>query len=350
MKGLDARSLRADLVAFAEDARAHGGGVRIEPLSGSGPRLAPAASGFAGALAAASMGRTIPRDWRVASYSWLAKGAESERPDHDQQIGDLEAGPEETEAQPADEVFELTRGTRAGHFLHALFERLDFAAGTPAEVRGAALELLGRYGLERRWEPVVSRTVERVLDTPLDGTGLRLRGVERAQRLDELEFHFPLAALSPVDLHRALAPFPAYRHAAEGLAFEAVRGLMKGFIDLVFRAGGRWYLVDYKSNHLGNRLEDYDHAGLTRAVRGHRYDLQYLIYTVALHRYLGLRQADYDYDDHFGGVYYLFLRGMRPEHGPVYGVFSDRPEGAVIEGLDGLFARADPSAGGGASQ
>jgi exodeoxyribonuclease V beta subunit len=346
MKALDAAGMRADLDAFAEDVRAHGGGVLIEDLNGGVPSPTPPRPGSGQGLSAAVMARRVPRDWRVASYSWLVDGAESERPDYD---GWLE-GPGPQPLAPAekseDEVFDFPRGTRAGHFLHALFERLDFIEATGGDLRATAMELLGRYGFDRRWAPVVSRIAERVLETPLDGAGLRLRGIGRRQRLDELEFHFPLTALGPGGLQEALAPFTRYRDAAHGLAFDAIRGLMKGFIDLVFRDGRRWYIVDYKSNHLGNRLEDYDHAGLRRAMRRHRYDLQYLIYTVALHRYLLLRLPQYDYDSDFGGVYYLFLRGMRPEHGPAYGVYADRPDRAAVEALDVLFDAGHPSRGG----
>jgi exodeoxyribonuclease V beta subunit len=69
----------------------------------------------------------------------------------------------------------------------------------------------------------------------------------------------------------------------------------------------------------------------------HRYDLQYLIYTVALDRYLRHRLRDYQYERDFAGVYYLFLRGMRPEHGPRFGVYHDRPEAGLVEALDRLF-------------
>jgi len=121
------------------------------------------------------------------------------------------------------------------------------------------------------------------------------------------------------------------------LHFDPVRGLLKGFIDLVFRHRGRFFIVDYKSNHLGDRFEDYGPANLKAAVAAHNYDLQYLVYTVALHRHLKLRLADYDYRRHFGGVYYLFLRGMHPKRGASGGVFYDLPDLALIEALDRLF-------------
>ncbi|MBA1331322.1 hypothetical protein QQ73_09210, partial [Candidatus Endoriftia persephone str. Guaymas] len=113
-------------------------------------------------------------------------------------------------------------------------------------------------------------------------------------------------------------------------------GLMRGFIDLVFQHQGRFYLADYKSNHLGNRPEEYHCEALEQAMQAHRYRLQYLIYTLALHRYLRQRLPDYDYQRHFGGVYYLFVRGIRP--GSRHGIFYDRPPLALIEALDRLCA------------
>jgi exodeoxyribonuclease V beta subunit len=118
-----------------------------------------------------------------------------------------------------------------------------------------------------------------------------------------------------------------------------VDGLMHGYIDLVFNAGDRFFISDYKSNHLGPNYDDYRSDNLAAAMLEHRYDLQYLIYTVALHRYLGARKPDYRYDEDFGGVYYLFLRGMHPSRGTESGIFFIRPPRELIEGLDVCFGR-----------
>lgn len=110
---------------------------------------------------------------------------------------------------------------------------------------------------------------------------------------------------------------------------------MKGFIDLVFEWQGRLFIVDYKSNYLGKRVEDYGPTVLAKAIAESSYDLQYYIYTVTLHRYLMKRlQDNYDYDRYFGGVFYLFIRGMKPERGPKSGVYFDRPSKERIEALD----------------
>jgi exodeoxyribonuclease V beta subunit len=125
------------------------------------------------------------------------------------------------------------------------------------------------------------------------------------------------------------------------LVLAPARGFIRGFVDLVFEFERRYYLADYKSNWLGNRHEDYAPAQLAAAMSEAFYDLQYLLYTVALHRYLRLRIRDYDYDRHFGGVYYLFVRGMQPQHGCSSGVYATRPEKVLIERLDALLARTE---------
>ncbi|MCI5227639.1 MAG: hypothetical protein D3918_13510 [Candidatus Electrothrix sp. AX2] len=109
---------------------------------------------------------------------------------------------------------------------------------------------------------------------------------------------------------------------------------MVGFIDLVFSMHGRYYLADYKSNYLGNQPTAYQQPQLQAAMLEHRYDVQFLIYTLALHRFLRGRIKTYQYDEHFGGVFYLFLRGMHPTYAPGTGVFAARPPFALINALD----------------
>ena len=109
---------------------------------------------------------------------------------------------------------------------------------------------------------------------------------------------------------------------------------MKGFIDLVFRHENRFYIVDWKSNLLGETTAHYSSDALKRVMHTQYYVLQYHLYVLALHRYLKMRIRDYRYETHFGGVFYLFLRGIDPKKGPEYGVFRDRPESGLIDALD----------------
>jgi exodeoxyribonuclease V beta subunit len=317
-------------------------------------------------LAAAVFARRIDDRWRVSSYSALVRGDDGEQPDYDPSDPQRIATPPLDEGQPAgelavpvladpggDALFDLPAGSRAGQFLHEIFEQIDFTEDDDEGLNAVVAAQLARYGglsntddPEHDWSATVVALVTGVLDTPLDSTdGLRLRDIPLVDRLTELEFHFPVADLDPGRLRRALSASPDYVDSVRGLGFAPLRGLMRGFIDLVFRYQGCYYIVDYKSNRLGRELAAYDHAGMGRAIREHRYDLQYLSYRLALHRFLGRRLADYDYRRDFGGGYSLFLRGMRPAQGPAYGVWHDQPPLHTIEALDELFRGDKPGEG-----
>jgi exodeoxyribonuclease V beta subunit len=113
---------------------------------------------------------------------------------------------------------------------------------------------------------------------------------------------------------------------------------MKGFLDLLFEHGGKFYVCDYKSNHLGDTLNRYTPEAIAGAMSHGHYYLQYHLYILAVHRHLQRTLPKYDYDHHMGGAVYLFLRGMGPiqaEGQP--GVFFEKPPKARIEALSVLL-------------
>ena len=167
-----------------------------------------------------------------------------------------------------------------------------------------------------------------------------MRKVSHQNRLNELNFDF---ALDHIDIDR-LNHFMQSRSAQPLQAITNANfcGLITGIIDLVFEHQGRYYVADYKSNFLGRKLQDYAPDKLQQAMLDRRYDLQSLLYSLALHRLLAQRLVDYDFETHFGGSYYLFLRAMRPAHGTDYGVHFDRPDQESIEAFDALFGFTPP--------
>lgn len=285
-------------------------------------------------LAARSFERILRDSKRVTSFTGLAHDRPIEAPDYD--AADRPAEPD----MPVSgrDIFAFPRGAHAGKCLHAIFEHVDFANCPRRLLEQIVTRDLAAHGFDTQWTRAVSDMVQAVLATPLEDDGaLRLANVTRSQRLDELEFYYPICELSDRAIREVLLAwgFPdEVRQRIGSLAFSPVQGYMRGFIDLVFEQGGRYYLADYKSNWLGATVEAYGEPQLVKAMAREAYYLQYLVYCVALHRYLGTRLAGYRYDSHFGGVHYLFLRGMRPEHGSRYGVYSDRPAEDLIEALD----------------
>ncbi|HEY5512681.1 MAG TPA: exodeoxyribonuclease V subunit beta [Geomonas sp.] len=277
---------------------------------------------------------SVARDWRVASFTSLATRQHhaAELPDRDE--GSRTEGGDTAGVDPAG-IFAFPRGAKAGIFLHEIFERLEFRS-PPEALPPLVADLLERHGFEAQWCGAVCSMVLSVLRAPMGKEGFALESIGMDRRFTELEFFFPLAPITSERLRDAVSRFTGEAFPVDmaglfsRLSFTPVRGMLRGFIDLVVEQGGRYYILDWKSNHLGNRAEDYDGPGMRREMEQSLYPLQYLLYTVALDNYLRLRIPGYDYDEHFGGIFYLFLRGV---DGKGNGVFADRPPKRFIEEL-----------------
>lgn len=120
------------------------------------------------------------------------------------------------------------------------------------------------------------------------------------------------------------------------LDFTPVKGMLTGVIDLVFCWQNRYYLLDYKSNRLGEDSSAYTKEAIEQAMIQHRYELQYQLYTLALHRYMRHRLVNYDYQRDFGGIFYLFIRGIELNL-PIESIYTYRPDISLINKLDQMF-------------
>jgi exodeoxyribonuclease V beta subunit len=288
----------------------------------------------------------IPADWGLASFSGFTSGSweRMAHPDRDA----LSVEEPVVGLEPTQTIFSFPKGAKAGTCLHAIFEDLDFAEDAPGAVLALVERQLARHGFEPSWRDPVAGMVDNVLGARLLGAGndFRLRHLGCEDRLVELEFHLPIGRVTREGLRSVFAEHGGPDLPADidvhmrALEFRPVRGLLKGFVDLVFHHGGRYYLLDWKSNHLGDGVEHYGPEALQQALAHHFYHLQYHLYAVALHRYLRNRLPGYRYEAHFGGAVYVFLRGVGPDGEGNNGVFRAQPPGSVIDALDQYFAGA----------
>ncbi|WP_439258221.1 exodeoxyribonuclease V subunit beta [Lonepinella sp. BR2271] len=222
-------------------------------------------------------------------------------------------------------------GAKVGTVLHSFLEKINFNQAVSPEL---AAKYCQRLGLDESWQAPFMQWISRILQTPLLADGFSLAQLAPKDGLKELQFYF--------NLHRTF-DVKAFNHALEKhhpywqnpWQFDEIQGMLRGFIDLVFRYQGKYYIVDYKSNLLGKSPQDYQPDQLVKIMQQEHYDLQYVLYVLALNRYLRLRDPDYDYETHFGGVIYTFLRGMNGE--TTSGVFFDRPKADLISTLEALF-------------
>ncbi len=273
----------------------------------------------------------IASRWQMTSYSQLTATSEST----------LQGGASPSVAAPKmtseKTVFTFPRGAIPGTCLHHIFEDIDFSS-PPHTWEKAIAPRLAAAGIEQSWQPLVTEWLETILSVQLPGS-CALAEIGMEQRINELSFLFSLHHMDMGTLNQTLMKWNIQPIET---AHHQLHGMMKGFIDLVFVHQDRFYIVDYKSNFLGAAPEDYRQENLQHAMLEHRYDLQYLIYAVALNRYLKSRIQQYQCGAHFGGVYYLFLRGMERTSPAGNGIFYHLPERGLIEELDNCF-------GGGAS-
>lgn len=289
-------------------------------------------------LSARTLQRTPGDGWRVTSYSGLQQRGHGIAQDLIPRLDVDAAGVGEVIAESVLTPHQFPRGASPGTFLHSLFEDLDFTQ--PVDPHWVE-EKLALGGYDAHWTPVLTAWLDAILQAPLNETGVSLSQLSAREKQVEMEFYLPISQpLMASRLDALIRKYDPLSAGCSALDFMQVRGMLKGFIDLVFRHQGRYYLLDYKSNWLGEDSAAYTQQAMASAMQAHRYDLQYQLYTLALHRYLRHRIADYDYERHFGGVIYLFLRGVDGED-PQQGIYATRPDGELIALMDEMFAGAE---------
>ena len=297
-------------------------------------------------LKAAEFTGNIEQDWRITSFTSIEQGhrrqnyfTESAGKKHavfdDAKDYDSQNAIEISTAllnENESSILDLPRGKQVGTALHRHFENCYFSDLANTEEIDKLRQSLQ---LDETFTEPLQNWLQQISHTPLSNEiGIALADLANKDCIKEMPFY--LAIREHFDVEAFNHALKAHHHLpSEPLQFEQIQGIVRGSIDLVFRHNGKYYLVDYKSNFLGSTLADYNQEALKKEMLHSHYDWQYLIYTLALHRYLQSVVPHYDYARDFGGVFYLFLRGMNGE--PQSGVFYDRPSVELITELDGVF-------------
>ncbi len=280
------------------------------------------------------------RDWAVGSFTSLARGTQAAPRDALEET--LLEG-EDADAPIAVRTDEapwhrFPRGSVPGNFLH---EQLEWLAGEGFDsVHDAHFdERIGRRieraGWGHRQEDTIA-WLRAAVATELPPLGAALQDLGAV--LPEMEFWFPSEHLVTGSLDAVCR-----RHLLKGvnrppLPQRALHGMLKGFSDLVFEHGGRYWVLDYKSNALGANDAGYHAQALARGMAEHRYDVQGAIYLLALHRLLASRLGDaYDPATHLGGAVFFFLRGIG--NAATRGCHLIAPDPQLLDELDGLLRR-----------
>ena len=272
--------------------------------------------------------RKLYTTWQMSSYSALAHLSQhesSELPmDRAEELHDKAPLAEE-------ESLQLAKGAHTGNVIHELLEYCRFKALAERQeidkLRDAACQ---RYGLKIEVPELINELLFQTVSTALsiNDDAFYLANITESACLKEMPFYLSLADFSTENVNQILADEPTFQQ----LSAKQMQGYLTGFIDLICEYQGRYYVMDYKSN----ALSDYKEDSLIAAMREHNYGLQYWIYSVVLHLYLQKRLENYQFSEHFGGVRYLFVRGMQADVA-MSGVLSTLPDEQILEELTTVF-------------
>lgn len=307
---------------------------------------------------------TIPRNWWITSYSGILIGAVMPEQgelflNSSQEIGNSpdtasQDQLQETETQvtlalvgvrsDARSIHTFPRGPEPGTFLHDILEwAANHGFDRVAADRGATLNRVTQVCKRREWDEWSEVLTDWLMDLLrveliLPDTTMVLSDISSKVCRAEMEFMFAAHDVDVSVLDRLVFESVLPGKVRPILRNNLVNGMVKGFIDLIFCFKGRYFVMDYKSNYLGETEACYGKEAMAEAMLEHRYDLQYVLYTLALHRFLGARLVDYDYGRDVGGVVYLFLRAVNGEGA---GTYVDKPSLGLITKLDKLFQKGD---------
>lgn len=222
---------------------------------------------------------------------------------------------------------QLSKGAQTGNILHNILENIDFTGDKYWE--NTIKKQLSSYG--RETSPTIIDNfkilLHHIISSELNDEAIRLKEIENIKRFNELEFYFSFSNWDPKKIKELIPQINIFD--------KNIEGIMHGFIDLLFEYNGKYYILDWKSNHLGFDIQNYSIDDVEKAMTDNNYHLQYYVYTIAVKRFLEKRIPDFEYDKHFGGVFYLFLRGIRKDSQS--GIFFSKPEKETIDKLNKLL-------------
>lgn len=263
-------------------------------------------------------------NWTKMSYTMLAADS----------IYKIQTGISVSQSDYDEFIFkQLDKGHITGNLLHFILENISFSEADKWKyVIESAIKRFAP-GKSDLYNENLVLLLNNLMNARLQtrGASFSLSEIPQNKRLHELEFDFPVTTFSP----KVLNELSDVETEINVGFYSHLEGIMNGKIDLFFEQNGKYYVLDWKSNFLGNKLSDYDQNGLQKAMNEHNYHLQYLIYSVAVKKYLKSRIPDFSYERDFGGVFYLFIRGIR-ESSP-NGIFYRLPASQQINRLETIL-------------
>jgi len=265
------------------------------------------------------------RNFKVASYSMITEGKDITY----EHVTDENR---ELDFQSGEKVFlhEFPKGSEAGNFLHGVLEKLIANNKPDVEVIDSFLRM---YGINYSYKKDVFRLIEEVKNALFcsDNMKFSLADLKNENMISELDFHFSFDNFASDKFEEIICTDAPHLHIRNTISEISITGFMKGFADMVFCHEGKYFILDWKSNYLGDYASDYSEEKLIQSMRSSKYAVQLYIYTYALYKLLKIRDKEFNYDD-FGGFFYVYLRGVSA--GSSNGIYFYRPSFEAVKKID----------------
>ncbi len=289
--------------------------------------------------------KELPVQKKLESFSSLVHHkSEPGEPDYDQMVQSY-ADALGSDPAPVHErnIFTFPKGATAGSAIHKIFEheQFDFSKATVRGDEEWIAETLGQFRIDPEWSAVIRKMLNDASGAVIPG--MKLNDVGIKDQLREMEFHFGSSAVPSDQLFKIIREDDNGVDDGYPEPDRVGTGYMTGFIDLIIRQNGKFYILDYKSNYLGDSLSDYNVSHLEKEILKAGYDLQAHIYMVALVKYLEKRLPEFSYEKHIGGAVYLFVRGVK--EGTENGVWFKKPDVQLIRKLEKILSRKEKGKG-----
>lgn len=286
--------------------------------------------------------REIKPDWALSSFSSIISSGQSSEEsaataDEDPENDYMPLTKEETTEEENIPMVQFPKGTEAGTILHTILENSDFASENNSETIRAILKKKMNFKSKEELETMtatVNDCINSLCSVPMFEGGKTLRDVGKDEKTSEMEFFITIKN----DMQKGeLSQIISDNYKTEELEGDNVRkGFLQGFIDLVVKVDGKYYIIDWKSNYLGESFSDYDEKHLREEMKKHNYYLQFMLYLTAFDRYMTTLDPEYSYAKDFGGIRYVFLRGIKTGNRE-NGIFAEKPDEKQLRQIQELF-------------
>ena len=284
------------------------------------------------------------------SYSSLTPNSHSDSEGRDLDTKDSATLASEDESEIQEPIFSLPGGTKIGTCWHEILEKIPFDANEEY-IQKLTDKTLLNYGFKLFDDKknidtsaivadMINKTLKFELSSP-NGDSFSLSQVKADKRLSEWEFYFSLsnAKESTLAIKQVLEKHwkdcrdkKPFIDAMKDWNMPIPEDYLKGYLDLVFSHNDFYYIVDWKSNLIERNKENFSREGILQEMENAGYYLQYLLYSSVLHQYLKeTLQENYSWQNNFGGVKYIFLRGIAC--GAASPIFEDRPSEQLLDEL-----------------